>query len=110
MKNKDERTMQLQHSFYTFFDRLGEGVDFDYIVKYDWDDIMKNNFNKANFEIIPVGISSSFEPYFSQYKINKKQWEKVMIEYLLGDKNDITQEDFLDNLEPEKSKEYNDKW
>jgi hypothetical protein len=104
------KTMNLKQSFYQFFDRMGEGVYYHYTVEYDWDDIMNNNFNERNFKIIPGAIPSEYNGYFSQYSINKKEWEKTMVEYLLSAENDMSYEDFFNNLNPEQVEEYEIKW
>lgn len=105
-----KKTMNLQYSFYQMFDRMGEDVYYQYNVEYDWDSILKNNFNEQNFKIIPQGISSEYNDYFSQYCIDKGQWEKKMVEYLLSSKNDTSYEAFLDNLSKEQLQEYEKKW
>jgi len=105
-----KQKMDLQYSFHHMYDRIGEGVYFNYIVEYDWEDILKNNFNKDNFKIIPGGIPSEYNSYFSQYSINKSKWEKNMVEYLLSSRNDMTYEDFLENLNSEQIEAYDNKW
>jgi hypothetical protein len=105
-----KKTVELKQDFYQFFDRLGEGVYYNYSVEYDWDDIMQNNFNEHNFKIIPGGISSSHDKYFAQYRINKAEWEKEMVDYLLSPKNDMTFEYFFDKLSGDQQEEYQSKW
>jgi hypothetical protein len=105
-----KQTVQLKHSFYQFFDRLGEGVYYHYTVEYDWNDIMQNNFNQQNFKIIPGSIPRSYDRYFSQYHINRAEWEKEMVAYLLSQKNDTTFEAFFDELSGEQQEEYQNKW
>lgn len=105
-----KKTMNLKQSFYQFFDRMGEGVYYHYTVEYDWDDILKHNFNEQNFKIILGEIPSEYNSYFSRYSINKNEWEKRMTEYLLSPENDMSYEDFFDKLKPEQVEEYESKW
>ena len=104
------KKMQLQFSFYKIYDRIGEDVYYDYSVEYDWDSIIKNNFTKENFKIIPGGISSNYNGFFSQYSIDKSQWENKMKDYLLSSENDNSIESFLEELSSENIQEYDCKW
>lgn len=90
--------MNMNQSFYHMYDRLGEDVYYQYTIEYDWDNILKNNFTKDNFKVIPVGFFENYDGYFSSYSINKKKWEKSMKEYLLSDRNDLSLEAFFENL------------
>lgn len=98
--------MDLQHSFYNMYDRLGEDVYYQYTIEYDWDSILKNGFNKDNFKVVPVGFSEDYDSYFSRYAISKKKWEKNMKDYLLSEHNDTTQEAFFENLTEKQNKQY----
>lgn len=104
------KKISLKHSCYNYYDRLGENVDYDYTIQYDWNSIMENDINEDNFKIIPVGFDKDSKAYFKRYHINEKEWNETLKNAVLNPNNDLIKEDFFESLPENIYEQYENKW
>jgi hypothetical protein len=91
----------MKFNMYRLFDRLGEGVMFEYRIKYDWDSILKDGFNATNFVIEPIGIDVPDRLFLKKYRINPDDWNNDAVAYIKKDENEYAINTFCEELPDE---------
>jgi len=100
------KQIELKADFYFIFDRVGEGVMYQYEVVYDWSDILINGINSKNFKVNYFGLDKDAHRYIESIGASVGKWEGAMIAYLEKDDLQMVREMFFENLTENEYAEY----
>jgi hypothetical protein len=104
------KKVDFQFDMYPIFDRIGDGVKFDYTIEYNLKDLFKNGFTDNNFVVIPKGMDSTAKRYLSSYHMSVAAWEHDAIDYITKDNNQTAIEVFGEWLAANADDETNAAW
>jgi hypothetical protein len=100
------KNVNLQFDCYDLFDRMGEGVMFNFVVNYDWNNILRDDINGDNFQVEMIGFDEDIDAYFSAYRISREAWTNDAQEYLMQNDCETIKEIFFDQLSDDMYREY----
>lgn len=100
---------EFEYDMYRCYDRTGEGVMFEYKIKYDWQSIVDNDVNAENFIVEPIGFVGMNLRYLESIDANINAWIETAMHSLTSDNQQHAQECFFDSLPNEIYNQYSDK-
>jgi hypothetical protein len=101
--------MELRFDMYSCYDRTGDGVKFNFRVKYDWQSIVDNDVNAQNFIVEAIGFDDKALRYLNSIDVNVDAWTKKAMDALTRNNNETAQEFFFENIPNEQYNIYSDK-